>query len=411
MPATLGVDPLPGGVVQPNEVAEDRDFEAAPYLPASPGGGSKTARWVLSEDVRARMESVYRKQKFPSMALRENLAKELDVTLRQVQVWFQNRRQRDERQLRDNSRWNQWNAQMHFPPMMGQAMAMYPGMHMAALGYPGYPPVAGYPPVGYPSPVSMAAAAAYQQHPHIAAALAAQQSAAAAAHAAMYAAAPAAVPPTMADSSSSNPLAVAPSPSYMAALAAAAAQAAMSPYVQQPAEGLATSGTYNEAHSYVQQQGANASAAAAAAAMTLAAARGTGTAGTPPAPAGSSEPHTADESSDDREFSRQPTLRAGEADACGRADGMHEASHRAHDPHHEPAATTALTNVVDTESAGLPPALAACGWSTRGYPPATLQAPRASPSSEEEHLAPDALHIKRRRVEEPSPYPPNYSEY
>ena len=57
--------------------------------------GAKVMRWVLTDEQRTRMEAVYAKQRFPSMSLREELARDMGVTLRQVQVWFQNRRQRD----------------------------------------------------------------------------------------------------------------------------------------------------------------------------------------------------------------------------------------------------------------------------------------------------------------------------
>ena len=413
--------------MHPNGAGEpDGDCEAGPAALSMSAGGSKTARWVLSEDVRARMESVYSKQKFPSMALRENLAKELEVTLRQVQVWFQNRRQRDERQLRDSSRWNQWNSHMHYPPAShfppGMPMPLYPGM-MGIMGYPGYPGIPGYPPPGYPSPASMAAAAAYQQHPHIAAALAAQQSAAAAAHAAMYAAAPGAHPPT-ADPASSIPLAAAPNPSYMAALAAAAAHAAAaSPYAMPHPEGLSASAPPpygGEAQSYVQQQEANASAAAEAA-LTLAGARSAGGLERPlGGPPGGSEPYADSSDQEDQEnFSRQPTEHACATGACI-SHGTHEAIRRAPHPDdddpdgvEEDTETTPLST-GDADRAYAPVPQAACGWSTRGYPDSRvpLRDARASPSGEQEHRAPDDdsahLRVKRRRTEEPSPYPPAY---
>ena len=52
-------------------------------------------RWSLSNEGRIKMEEVYAMSRFPPTAVRERLAREVGGTLRQVQVWFQNRRQRD----------------------------------------------------------------------------------------------------------------------------------------------------------------------------------------------------------------------------------------------------------------------------------------------------------------------------
>ena len=53
-------------------------------------------RWSLSEEGRTKMEEVYAMNKFPPTAVRERLAREVGGTMRQIQVWFQNRRQRDQ---------------------------------------------------------------------------------------------------------------------------------------------------------------------------------------------------------------------------------------------------------------------------------------------------------------------------
>ena len=50
-------------------------------------------RWSLSEEGRMKMEEVYAMNKFPPTAVRERLAREVGGTMRQIQVWFQNRRQ------------------------------------------------------------------------------------------------------------------------------------------------------------------------------------------------------------------------------------------------------------------------------------------------------------------------------
>ncbi|KOO29813.1 homeobox-domain-containing protein [Chrysochromulina tobinii] len=54
-------------------------------------------RWVLSDEAKRALEAVYNERRFPTLAMREELAQELGGSLRQVQVWFQNRRQRDHR--------------------------------------------------------------------------------------------------------------------------------------------------------------------------------------------------------------------------------------------------------------------------------------------------------------------------
>ena len=68
----------------------------------SPAGGSadkvRIPRWVPSDEARKRLEGVYQQHKFPTLMMREQLSTELQATLRQIQVWFQNRRQRDQRQ-------------------------------------------------------------------------------------------------------------------------------------------------------------------------------------------------------------------------------------------------------------------------------------------------------------------------
>ena len=51
-------------------------------------------RLALSRDQRSVLEAVYAVEKLPDAALRERLSKYLDLSTRQIQVWFQNRRQR-----------------------------------------------------------------------------------------------------------------------------------------------------------------------------------------------------------------------------------------------------------------------------------------------------------------------------
>ena len=56
------------------------------------------ARWALTDEGRLKMEEAYAQSRFPPTAVRERLCREVDGTMRQIQVWFQNRRQRDQRQ-------------------------------------------------------------------------------------------------------------------------------------------------------------------------------------------------------------------------------------------------------------------------------------------------------------------------
>lgn len=70
---------------------------------AGAGGGpkSRAPRWNIPPTALTTLEDVFRANHFPSVEARDKLAALLDVKPRQIQVWFQNRRQRERNQQRD----------------------------------------------------------------------------------------------------------------------------------------------------------------------------------------------------------------------------------------------------------------------------------------------------------------------
>ncbi|KAG8460797.1 hypothetical protein KFE25_010852 [Diacronema lutheri] len=73
--------------------AEPLVVDAMPHGWAS----DSPARWNVTSQQRKVLERTYRTHPYPVLALREQLGRELSVTPRQVQIWFQNRRQRTRR--------------------------------------------------------------------------------------------------------------------------------------------------------------------------------------------------------------------------------------------------------------------------------------------------------------------------
>lgn len=61
------------------------------------GGCAKTRRprWTPSDDAKALLETIFSADAFPTFAVRSKLAVQLGIDCRQVQIWFQNRRQRE----------------------------------------------------------------------------------------------------------------------------------------------------------------------------------------------------------------------------------------------------------------------------------------------------------------------------
>ncbi|EOD32511.1 hypothetical protein EMIHUDRAFT_468007 [Emiliania huxleyi CCMP1516] len=78
--------PVADGVVELDSPGDDAG-------PAKKRKG-KTTRWNIPKHALQTLEQVFKDDKFPSVETRKNLAAELRVTPRQVQVWFQNKRQR-----------------------------------------------------------------------------------------------------------------------------------------------------------------------------------------------------------------------------------------------------------------------------------------------------------------------------
>merc|ERR1740115_4031 len=74
------------------------DEETAQDDTAEMGGGrkrkGKSTRWNIPSSALSMLEQMFQKDKFPSVETRKKIATDLKVTPRQVQVWFQNKRQR-----------------------------------------------------------------------------------------------------------------------------------------------------------------------------------------------------------------------------------------------------------------------------------------------------------------------------
>ena len=55
-------------------------------------------RWTPTDQQKGILETVFAADSFPSFALRKQLAEQLAIEPRQVQIWFQNRRQRERKE-------------------------------------------------------------------------------------------------------------------------------------------------------------------------------------------------------------------------------------------------------------------------------------------------------------------------
>ena len=94
--ASLVVAPpaiAPEGDAEPEEEEHGESSPcSADVLPKKRKG--KSTRWNIPKHALTTLEQVFTRDKFPTVDTRNNLATELKVTPRQVQVWFQNKRQR-----------------------------------------------------------------------------------------------------------------------------------------------------------------------------------------------------------------------------------------------------------------------------------------------------------------------------
>ena len=77
---------------------------------------NRTYRWSVQARARALLEQAFASDPYPRMDARQKMAADLHVTQRQVQIWFQNRRQREQRQ-RSLSDWqHRTRATLIVPP-------------------------------------------------------------------------------------------------------------------------------------------------------------------------------------------------------------------------------------------------------------------------------------------------------
>lgn len=82
------------------EGGEVEDKGAASASRSSNGAKISKPRWAISTQAKFFLEQVYQMERFPSAAMRRRLAADFNVEPRQVQIWYQNRRQRDSRMLK-----------------------------------------------------------------------------------------------------------------------------------------------------------------------------------------------------------------------------------------------------------------------------------------------------------------------
>jgi len=95
MPMVPAAPLMPGSYMQPGGML------MRPMAPSFRGSAPKVPRWNISKKALEVLEEIFRLEKFPSAEMRRRLAADFGVAPRQVQFWFQNRRQRERKARAD----------------------------------------------------------------------------------------------------------------------------------------------------------------------------------------------------------------------------------------------------------------------------------------------------------------------
>ncbi|EDO45301.1 predicted protein, partial [Nematostella vectensis] len=69
-------------------------------VPSNPRKSHRRQRTFFSKEQTVILEGAFQYERFPGIQIREKLARELDIDESRIQVWFQNRRSRQNRQKR-----------------------------------------------------------------------------------------------------------------------------------------------------------------------------------------------------------------------------------------------------------------------------------------------------------------------
>ncbi|KAL1507464.1 hypothetical protein AB1Y20_008300 [Prymnesium parvum] len=64
---------------------------------------ARRPRWTPSDEAKALLETIFSADSFPTFTVRNHLAEQLGIDSRQVQIWFQNRRQRERLKVHSGS--------------------------------------------------------------------------------------------------------------------------------------------------------------------------------------------------------------------------------------------------------------------------------------------------------------------
>ncbi|KAL1504024.1 hypothetical protein AB1Y20_010438 [Prymnesium parvum] len=83
-------------------------------------GGGACSRWKISSESKGLLEREFHRKRFPSPRSKKRLADELDVEPRRIQVWFQNRRQREKTGP---------DPELPRPPVKKSGLERYPETH------------------------------------------------------------------------------------------------------------------------------------------------------------------------------------------------------------------------------------------------------------------------------------------